>query len=175
MVHALSVITNEDTAVVITLNASDVDSASLTFSIVAQPTHGNLGAVSAPNCVAIGSGSNCIATVTFTPAANYNGPDGFTFKANDGALDSNLATVSITVLPVNDAPVASNGTTQTNEDNPTLITLSGTDIDSDGLTFSIVNAPSSGSLGTIAAPSCIAVPNNTYSALHPGSQFQWFR
>lgn len=161
VVHALSVITNEDTAVVITLNASDVDSASLTFSIVAQPTHGKLGAVSAPNCVAIGSGSNCIATVTFTPAANYNGPDGFTFKANDGALDSNLATVSITVLPVNDAPVASNGTTQTNEDNPTLITLSGTDIDSNGLTFSIVNAPSSGSLGTIAAPSCIAVPNNT--------------
>ncbi|HEX6027250.1 MAG TPA: hypothetical protein VFZ00_34945, partial [Solirubrobacter sp.] len=39
-----------------------------------------------------------------TPAANYNGPDSFTFKANDGAADSNVATVSITVRPVNDPP-----------------------------------------------------------------------
>ena len=44
--------------------------------------------------------------LTYTPAANYNGPDSFTFKANDGTLDSNVATVTITVTAVNDAPVA---------------------------------------------------------------------
>jgi hypothetical protein len=40
---------------------------------------------------------------TYTPAANYNGPDSFTYKANDGQADSNVATVSITVGAVNDA------------------------------------------------------------------------
>jgi len=42
--------------------------------------------------------------VTYTPAAGYYGADSFTFKANDGALDSNIATVSITVVPPNRAP-----------------------------------------------------------------------
>jgi hypothetical protein len=43
-------------------------------------------------------------TVTYTPAANYNGPDSFTFKVNDGHADSAPATVNITVTPVNDDP-----------------------------------------------------------------------
>ena len=46
------------------------------------------------------------ASFTYTPAANYNGPDSFTYRANDGTVDSNLATVTITVSSVNDAPVA---------------------------------------------------------------------
>jgi hypothetical protein len=43
--------------------------------------------------------------VTYTPTANYNGADSFTFKANDGTIDSAAATVTITVTAVNDAPV----------------------------------------------------------------------
>ena len=43
---------------------------------------------------------------TYIPDADLNGPDSFTYKANDGALDSNVATVAITVNAVNDAPVA---------------------------------------------------------------------
>lgn len=43
-------------------------------------------------------------TVTYTPAANYNGPDSFTFKVNDGQTDSAPATVNITVTPVTDPP-----------------------------------------------------------------------
>jgi hypothetical protein len=54
----------------------------LTYSIVASPTHGVLSGT-APN-------------VTYTPNAGYSGADSFTFKANNGA-DSNIATVSITV------------------------------------------------------------------------------
>ncbi|MFQ5590125.1 MAG: Ig-like domain-containing protein, partial [Phycisphaerae bacterium] len=42
---------------------------------------------------------------TYNPNANFNGADSFTFKANDGTVDSNTATVSITVSPVNDPPV----------------------------------------------------------------------
>ena len=54
-----------------------------------------------------GSLSGSAPDLTYTPEANYNGSDSFTFKASDGTADSNTATVSITVTAVNDAPVAS--------------------------------------------------------------------
>src|SRR5204863_6505800 len=91
-----TVATDEDTAKAITLAATDAEGSTLTYAIVTGPVHGTLS----------GSGP----TVTYTPAANYNGPDSFTFKANDGSLDSNVAAVSLTVTAVNDAPVAG-GTT----------------------------------------------------------------
>jgi Ca2+-binding RTX toxin-like protein len=85
-----SVSTREDTPAAITLGATDANNNPLTYTIVDQPAHGTLS----------GTGPNR----TYTPAANYNGPDSFTFKANDGTADSNVATVSINVTPVNDAP-----------------------------------------------------------------------
>ncbi len=60
--------------------------------LVDQPAH---GAVSV----------NADGTFSYTPAANYNGTDSFTYRLNDGPLDSNLATVSLSITPVNDAPV----------------------------------------------------------------------
>ena len=49
---------------------------------------------------------------TYTPNGDFNGTDTFTFKANDGSLDSNNATITVTVNPVNDAPVlAANAST----------------------------------------------------------------
>ncbi|MDQ6741134.1 MAG: cadherin-like domain-containing protein, partial [Actinomycetota bacterium] len=96
--------TNEDTPVTIALTGTDVDGNSLTFAVTAQPTHGTLSAVSAPNCSAV---NTCMATVTYTPAAYYHGADSFKFKANDGTLDSAVVTVSLTVNAVNHAPVAS--------------------------------------------------------------------
>ncbi|MEX2142001.1 MAG: HYR domain-containing protein [Pirellulales bacterium] len=83
-----SVSTPEDTARVITLTAADFEDDSLTFSIVAQPSHGTLSGT-APN-------------LTYTPAADYDGPDSFTFKANDGQADSNIATVTIDVTSMTD-------------------------------------------------------------------------
>lgn len=62
----------------------------LTFSIVTPPAHGTLRGAP-PNLI-------------YQPATNFFGPDHFTFKANDGLFDSAPATVSITVLPVNDPP-----------------------------------------------------------------------
>jgi VCBS repeat-containing protein len=49
---------------------------------------------------------NADGSFSYTPEAAYNGPDSFTYKANDGTVDSNVASVSITVAPVNDVPVA---------------------------------------------------------------------
>src|SRR5436309_3174892 len=88
-----AVTTDEDTTKAITLSATDTEGSPLTYAIVTGPAHGTL--------------SGTAPALTYTPAANYNGPDSFTYKANDGSLDSNPATVTITVTAVNDAPVAS--------------------------------------------------------------------
>ena len=160
-----SVTTAEDTAKPITLSASDADSPSLTF-IVTPPSHGSLSAVSDTSCAPSGAGSSCTASVTYTPTKDYNGPDSFTFKANDGTLDSSPATVSITVTPVNDAPLAVSQSGTTAEDTAVLVKLGGIDIDSSSLTFSIVSSPGHGSLGIIGPPSCTITPNGTGT---PGS------
>src|SRR5207237_6446740 len=88
---------------------------------------------------------------TYTPAANFNGTDSFTYKTNDGALDSNVATVSIVVNAVNDAPVATNDTYGTNEDTLLAIAAPGVlandaDVDSATLTAALVAGPGHGTL-----------------------------
>src|SRR5206468_4814587 len=85
--------TDEDTAKAITLSASDVEGSPLSYVVGTGPAHGTL--------------SGTAPVLIYTPAANYNGSDSFTFKANDGKLDSNVAMVPIRVNPVNDPPVAS--------------------------------------------------------------------
>ena len=139
---AKTVTTDEDTPVGIILTGSDVDGDTLTFSIVTPPTQGMLSGTS-PN-------------LTYTPAADYNGTDSFTYKANDGTLDSNEATVTITVTAVNDAPVAEAKTVTTDEDTPVGIILTGSDVDGDTLTFSIVTPPTQGMLSGTS-------PNLTYT------------
>ena len=79
---------NEDTSLPVTLSASDVDGNPLNYSVVASPLHGTLSGT-APN-------------LTYTPAPNFHGNDSFTFKANDGTVDSANATVNITVNSVID-------------------------------------------------------------------------
>jgi hypothetical protein len=141
-----SVSTDEDVAKVISLSATDADGNSLTFSVVASPTHGTLSAIGAPVCS--GTPSTCTASVTYTPAANYNGPDSFTFKANDGSVDSSDATVSIAVNPVNDAPSAAAQSVSTLEDSAVAITLSGSDLETApaNLVYTVTAAPAHGTL-----------------------------
>jgi hypothetical protein len=91
-----SATTNEDTPKAITLSGSDIETVELTFSIESQPSHGSLGSIT-DDPGTPGTPNTDTASVTYTPDANYNGPDSFTFKVNDGTLDSNTATVSITV------------------------------------------------------------------------------
>jgi len=81
-----AVTTTKNTAKAITLTATDANNDPLTYSIVTQPSHGTLSP-STPGG----------ASRTYTPTTGYVGPDSFTFKANDGTIDSNTATVSITV------------------------------------------------------------------------------
>ena len=132
-----SATTAEDNAVATALSCADIDSATLTYSIVSGPAHGSLS----------GTG----ASRTYTPDANYSGSDSFTYKASDGSLDSNTATVSVTITAVNDAPTCSNGSATTAEDNAVATALSCADIDSATLTYSIVSGPAHGSLSGTGA------------------------
>src|SRR5207245_2518026 len=102
------------------------------------PTHGTLTL-------------NANGSFTYTPAANFNGADSFTYTANDGALGSNVATVSLTIRPVNDAPVAANDSFTTDEDTALTVAAPGvlgndTDIDSPTLTAVLVSNPTHGTL-----------------------------
>src|SRR5207245_4075619 len=133
--------TNEDTALTVAApgvlaNDTDVDSTTITAVLAAGPAHGTL------TLAANGSFS-------YTPAANYNGTDSFTYKANDGALDSNIATVAITVTAVNDPPVAVNDNVTTDEDTPLTLAAPGvlgndSDIDSATITAILVAGPAHG-------------------------------
>lgn len=88
--------TSEDTALTVAAsgvlsNDSDADGNALTTSVVSGPSNGTVQL-------------DTNGSFTYTPTANYSGLDSFTYKANDGTVDSNTATVNITVSPVNDPP-----------------------------------------------------------------------
>jgi VCBS repeat-containing protein len=69
---------------------------------------GTLTAVPASNVQHGTLNLNSDGSFTYMPALNYNGPDSFSYKANNGASDSNVTTVTMTVNPLNDPPVALN-------------------------------------------------------------------
>ena len=79
----------EDTPIIATLVATDVDSESLTYRLGTQAAHGT---------TVVNPGG------TYTPNANFNGTDSFTFLANDGGANSNVATISLSIGAANDAP-----------------------------------------------------------------------
>src|SRR4029077_13557488 len=89
---------NEDTPISGQIVATDVDNSAdqLSYNVVSGPTHGTLAL-------------NAHGSFPYTPNANFNGSDSFSYKAYDGSLYSNIAAVQLTVNPVNDAPVAQNG------------------------------------------------------------------
>ncbi|WP_213879329.1 Ig-like domain-containing protein [Pseudomonas sp. dw_358] len=125
--------THEDTPLSGNLVAQDQDGDALTFSTTQAPAHGSL--------VLNNDGS-----FTYTPAANYNGADSFTYQVRDadGAVVS--AVVTLNVTPVNDAPATQNSTLATNEDTAVSGALVASDADGDSLSFSTTQAPAHGTL-----------------------------
>ena len=151
-----SVTTPEDTPKPITLIAEDIDGDDLIYTIVAGPLHGTLS----------GAGRDLV----YTPNADYNGSDEFSFRVSDGELSSYPAYVSITITPVNDAPAAADQSVATDEDAAKSITLVGSDVDGNRLTYTIVAGPSHGTLSG-AGPDLIYTPNADYNGLD-GFTFQ---
>ena len=104
-------------------NDSDPDGDSLTVALENNVSHGSLSL-------------NADGSFSYTPDADYHGPDSFTYTADDGELTSNVATVTIEVISVNDAPVANAGGPYSGDEG-SGIALSGTasDVDGDALSY----------------------------------------
>lgn len=118
-------------------NDSDVDDSSLSAILDDEPSHGELSL-------------NEDGSFTYTPDEDFNDSDSFTYHANDGDADSNIATVEITVTPVNDPPTANDDTSSAAEDTAVTIDVRGNDTDpedgSEGLTVDSVTQPDNGAV-----------------------------
>lgn len=109
----------EDNLMEITLVATDADGDSLTYTVLTPPEHGVLSG-EAPDLI-------------YSPNQDFNGPDAFTFQVEDWKDQSNIATVSITVNPVNDPPVAQAGEDQVVQVGETVSFDGSESFDPDGL------------------------------------------
>jgi hypothetical protein len=144
-----SAATSEDSPVVIAVLANDTDGDSqpLTVQLASQPVSG----------MATVNGDQ---TVTYTPGLNFNGSVSFTYRASDGLALSNLATVSVTVSAVNDAPTAVNDSATTAFNTPITINVlsNDSDVEADPLTVTGLSTPSFGAV-TLDAGSVQYTPN----------------
>jgi hypothetical protein len=109
-------------------NDLDPDGDTLTAILESGPSNGSLTLIS--------NGS-----FNYTPNSNFNGTDSFTYRGNDGGANSHVTTVFITVQPVNDPPVANDGTYSTDQDTMLTVPAPGvlgndSDVDGDNLTAS---------------------------------------
>ncbi len=149
--------TSEDTPLTIAVpgvlaNDSDADGpTSPSATLVSGPSNGSL--------TLDGSGS-----FTYAPNANFVGQDSFTYRASDGAASSDVATVTLTVNGVNDAPVASADTYAVTEDSPRTVAATAgvlgndSDLDGDSLRAELVATVSSGTLALSSDGSFVYVP-----------------
>ncbi|OQW95241.1 MAG: hypothetical protein BWK77_07840, partial [Verrucomicrobia bacterium A1] len=126
-----TVSTAEDTSKAITLTGGDPETNALTY-LVNAAGHGSI----------VGTAPN----VTYIPDQDYYGADSFTFRVSDGSLTSAPGTVSITVTAVNDAPVANAQNKGVLRNTATAITLTGTDVETNTLTYALAANPTNGAL-----------------------------
>ncbi|MDY3559679.1 S8 family serine peptidase [Gemmata sp. JC673] len=133
--------TAEDTPVAIPVLANDSDDVGLdpaTVAVVTGPANGTVSV-------------SAVGVVTYTPNANFSGTDSFTYTVKDGGGEvSNVATVSINVTAVADAPTLVVGTAAAgNENTPIPLDISAalTDLDgSEALSITIAGVPTGGTL-----------------------------
>jgi len=150
---------NEDTTLTVPSpgvlsNDTDPDDDPLTAYKVTDPTHGTLNL-------------NTNGGFTYTPDDNYTGTDSFTYQAYDGIVYSNTATVTITINPTNDPPIAYDDYYSTNEDTTLTITAPGiltNDIDpeNDPLTADQLTDVSNGTLDLNSNGGFTYTPDNNY-------------
>ena len=122
----------------LTTLTDDVDGDALTYTITTPLANGTLTPTGTPG------------HYTYTPNANFTGPDSFTYTVSDGTL-TDTGTVSVTVTPVNDAPVAVDDVKSTNEDivlsfPATDLSANDTDVDGTTPTVTAVSNPTGGTV-----------------------------
>ncbi|HGY9576984.1 TPA: Ig-like domain-containing protein, partial [Vibrio harveyi] len=133
-----SVLTDEDASVSIDVLANDQDADSDSLSIESATVPAEQGTVEIID-----------GKLIFTPAEDFNGEATVTYVVTDGAL-TDEATVTVTVNPINDAPVAVNDTVTTDEDTAVTIDVLGNDSDPENDQLTITNASVPAEQGTVA-------------------------
>ena len=127
-----------------TVTSTDVDNAdwpdpdSQTYTVQTDPGHG------------MATLNETSGAYTYTPAENYNGSDSFVVLVSDEHGGTTTQTVTISITPVNDAPIASDDSFNTPEDTPVTDVVDASDPDvatnGDKLTFTVSLAPANGTL-----------------------------
>ncbi|MFS0838243.1 Ig-like domain-containing protein [Paenibacillus sp. 1P03SA] len=146
----LSLVTLEDTSLSGKVTAADADGDTLTFSLAAPPANGTI--VFGPTGV-----------FTYTPNLNYNGQDSFVYSVSDGNGGTAAGSVTITVTPVNDAPVAANVNLTTAEDTPVSGAVPATDVDGDSLTYTLAAPVTHGSVTLNANGTFVYTPGLNFN------------
>src|SRR5262249_19717949 len=139
-------------------NDAVADGQTLSATLLSGPANGT---------ISIGSDGS----FTYLPAANFNGTDSFTYTATDDGGNSDVATATITVNPVNDKPAAANDTFSVNEDTTLTVDAAGgllvndSDIDGDALTPTVTSQPLHGTLTVNPDGSFSYTPEANYNGL----------
>jgi VCBS repeat-containing protein len=148
----ISVTTKEDTSVSITLTGSDRDGDPLTYSVIAEPAHGRL--------------TGTVPNLNYRPEQDFNGLDSFEFNVSDGKVNSSAATVSITITPGNDPPMANDDNATAQEDTPIVIIdvlKNDTDPDNDRLIVVKATQGRNGSVTINTDSTLTYAPNRNFS------------
>ena len=157
--------TPEDTSVTIAVlaNDSDPDGDTLTVVEVSAPVHGTAAVVAAA----------AAGTVEYTPGPDFHGTDRLTYVVGDGSGLTARAAVEVTVLPVNDPPLAGDDAADTPEDTSVTIAVLRNDSDGDGDALALVeaSAPAHGSARLTDAGAVEYTPANPHVQVgeHSGS------
>jgi VCBS repeat-containing protein len=148
---------DEDTSIEVNVLANDTDEDGdpLSAMVLTQPAHGT-------------ATRNASGTITYAPSHDYNGADSFTYKVTDGVGGSAVGTVTVTVRPVNDPPVAEADRFDTNEDTALVVGAPGvlandTDVDGDALTAQLTQDVAHGTLTLLADGSFTYVPSADFN------------
>jgi MYXO-CTERM domain-containing protein len=128
---------DEDDAVTIDVlaNDTDPDADALTLSVDSAPAHGRATLVGQTSLI-------------YTPGPDFNGSDTLTYRIYDGSGGYDTASVSLTVNPVADAPVAADDTASVDRDASVVIDVlaNDSDPDADALSVSGITQPANGSV-----------------------------
>jgi VCBS repeat-containing protein len=144
-------------------SATVAEDGSATIDVQANDTHALPASVSIDTPPGHGTATVSAGNVVYAPTANYNGSDSFKYTLTDTVGHSATATVSMTVTPVNDAPVAAPGSRSATEETQLSNSVSATDVDNDALTFSKVADPAHGALTMNADGSFTYMPTANYA------------
>jgi hypothetical protein len=130
--RAQTVTTTRNSNVAVNLLATDAESEPISYTVVSSPTQGLV--------------SGTAPALLYTPNRDFTGTDSFQFAARDPHGATTTATISVTIVPSNTAPLAASQLLTTSAESAVAVVLSASDADEDTLTYTLVTPPTHGTL-----------------------------